>query len=183
MFCEKEYFMEKINNMFDCKMPVDIMYKILFEMNRFYDKNFTLEVQNWQKENKVIFNQNQRNILRKYYYYSNPKYLQLLGLEDFPVISSSDEDRKIIEKECTSRIKKYGKEKIIGSIKQKYMELEEERYTDYSKQWLSYYNDKRKNSLWSAIFIEVNQEDFSKNNYNIEYLYQLISNTYEKLEN
>ena len=55
----------------------EILLSILFEMGRYFDKQLTHEIQQTQKQINKIFNQNERKLIRQYYYYNRKEILRL----------------------------------------------------------------------------------------------------------
>ena len=79
--------LEQLKEKVGIQISEDLLYRILFEMNRYFDKDLTLEIQKTQKQLGRVFNQKERNLLRKYYYYGMPLCLEQLGIEKFNLIS------------------------------------------------------------------------------------------------
>lgn len=173
-----------LKNKLNIKIEDDLLLRILFEMNRFFDKNFTKEIKLYQKKINKIFNQNERNIIRKYYYYNIPCILESIGLSNFPTISFTEEECKNVYSDCLKRLETYNEEKILFSIIERKNNMETGIIVNNSGTWLNYYRNKiDKNFSYSLFILTIDQLDFQKNNYNINSYCSLISNLYDELEN
>lgn len=174
----------KIKTDYKLEINDDLLLRILFEMNRYFDKDFTNKIQVKQKKLNRVFNQKERNILRKYYYYKMDVVLKELEIDSFDSIVYNDDDINFILDEIVKRCETYGEEKIISSIKERKNNFESNNLVDNSEKWLEYYEEKRKRNFDYSVFIlSINQEDFKHNNYNIDYYFDIISSMYDKLEN
>ena len=111
--------LEQLKEKVGIQISEDLLYRILFEMNRYFDKDLTLEIQKTQKQLGRVFNQKERNVLRKYYYYGMPLCLEQLGIEKFNLISFTSEESDHILQETLYRIETYGEDMIISSIKER----------------------------------------------------------------
>ena len=162
----------------------NLLVIILFEMGRYFDKHFVHEIKKYQQQNNRIFNQNERNLLRHYYYYQNADILAKLDIPNFSTISYDDNDLIYILNDCINRCDVYGSQKIICSIKERQHNQENRVIDDNSAEWLSYYNQKvRKKYKYSSFILNIDQSDFAKNNYSINHYCNVISNMYNDLEN
>lgn len=117
---------KKILDLLDCQIDDSLLYSILFEMNRYFDKDLTNTFQEVQKKYNRVFNQKERNILRKYFYYKQQSALKLVEINEFPSITYNNKDVEYIINECISRCETYGNEKIINSIKERKNNVENE---------------------------------------------------------
>lgn len=162
----------------------DLLYRILFEMNRYFDKQLTDAIQKCQKKYFRVFNQKERNMLRKYFYYKMPIVLESLNIDDFDSITYSLKDSKIILEECLKRIKTYGKDNIVASFKERKKNFDFNKITDNSEEWLMYYDKKRsKNFNYSLFILTITQDLFKNYNYNVNSFCEIIASIYDKLEN
>lgn len=162
----------------------DLLYRILFEMNRYFDKQLTDAIQKCQKKYFRVFNQKERNMLRKYFYYKMPIVLESLNIDDFDSITYSLKDSKIILEECLKRIKTYGKDNIVASFKERKKNFDLNKITDNSEEWLMYYDKKRsKNFNYSLFILTITQDLFKNYNYNVNSFCEIIASIYDKLEN
>lgn len=174
------FIKELLNN----NISDDLLIRILFEMGRYFDKQFVKEIQATQKKIKRIFNQNERNLLRLYYYYQNEKIINEIGITDFKSIQYDDNDVINILHDCITRCEKYNSDKILSSIKERQYNQENEIIVNYSDDWLSYYYKKvKENYKYSSFILNIDQNDFQKNNYSINHYYEIISSIYADLEN
>ena len=176
--------LETIQQKLSIQIPEKILLKILFEMNKFFEKELTEEIQNSQKKNKIVFNSIQRRILRKHFYYSDKLQNDELDIQ-FPHIKPTIEDKETISNESLARIEKYDSEKILNSIITRYNNLlSGAEIMDNQEQWLNYYNNKREhNSDYSLFVLKIDQAQFVNCKYNINGIFQIIANAYAKLEN
>lgn len=179
-----EQLVNEIKKIINFDIDDSILKSILFDMCRYFDKNFVLDLKMYQDKENIKFNQNQRIQLRKYYYYGEQKYLDFIGITKFPRIHYNDSDVNIVANDFLQRIKIYDKNKIISSLIERFKEVEQKDIRDNSKKWLNYYNNKRNNLFDYSLFIlRIDQNDFAKNNYSLDYYYKLINVTYDHLEN
>ncbi len=162
----------------------NLLVLILFEMGRYFDREFVEEIKRYQQQSGRIFNQNERNLLRQYYYYKNDVVLAKIGISGFGSIVYTDSDVVAILDDCTSRCNTYGSDKIISSIKERQFNQENDIIGDNSNQWLSYYQDKvREKYKYSAFILNIDQADFEQHNYSIDAYCNIISSIYAELEN
>lgn len=173
----------EISSLFNNEIESNLLFNILFDMFRYYDKEFTLAIQKWQKENNRVLNQNERNQLRKYFYYGSLKYLDALKIEKFDQIKPFEEEKIIIIKEFEHRINTYEKDKIIESINTRYLNLKSEIITDNSERWMKYYKEKQNKYKYAGFIFVINQAFFKSNNYSIQKILDIICKTYDDIEN
>ena len=153
------FIKELLNN----NISDDLLIRILFEMGRYFDKQFVKEIQATQKKIKRIFNQNERNLLRLYYYYQNEKIINEIGITDFKSIQYDDNDVINILHDCITRCEKYNSDKILSSIKERQYNQENEIIVNYSDDWLSYYYKKvKENYKYSSFILNIDQMTFKK---------------------
>lgn len=181
MQCDKLY---ELKSIIGIEVSEDLLYRILFEMNRYFDKQLTDVIQKYQKKYARVFNQKERNLLRKYFYYEMPIILENLKIETFDSIEYSLEETNIILEECLKRIETYGKDKIVSSFIERKNNFELNKIIDNSEEWLSYYDEKRNDKFDCSLFIlTITQELFEKHDYSINNFCEIISSIYDKLEN
>lgn len=167
------YFPEVIEN--------NSLYNILFEMNRYFDKQFVILLHN---NNTLKLNQNERNILRKYYYYGISNLLSLINIDYFPQYNATDKDKNIILDSFLERCETYGKTKIVNSVLERYSLIKKGKVTDYSKDWLAWFYKKREKLFDFSLFIyDYDQKEFEKDNYEIQEILKTIADIYDHLEN
>ena len=123
----------KIKTEYNLEINDDLLLRILFDMNRYFDKDFTNKIQFKQKKLNRVFNQKERNILRKYYYYKMDIVLEELEIDSFPSIVYNDSDIDFILNELEKRCETYGVEKIISSIKERKNNFESNNLVDNSE--------------------------------------------------
>ena len=92
-----------------------LLILILFDMFRYFDKGFIEDLNLYQNDQHIKFNQNQRFQLRKYYYYGEQKYLDYLGIAKFPRVHYSNSDVIEVTNDFLKRIENdAGRDKIQG---------------------------------------------------------------------
>lgn len=169
--------------LFPEKIETNSFFNILFEMNRYFDKQFVILLHNTSEEN-LRLNQNERNLLRKYYYYGVKDWLSLINLSNFPQYTASEDDKTNVLDSFLTRCETYDKEKIINSVIERYTLIREKKVTDNSKAWLKWFNEKRNvNSDFSLFVYDYEQKDFINDNYNVSKILETIADIYDHLEN
>lgn len=176
----------EIKNKLEIDIDIESLLHILFDINRYFDRELTKTIRQQQKKDKRIFNSTERKKIRNYYYHKNNILLNELGILSFPSICYEKKDINIVISNTKKRLKVYDEAKILNSIKERYNNLVKHQKTStfYTKDWLDYYNKKR-NKLFefSCFFLRIDNKDFSFNKSNETYLYDIIKKTYNKLEN
>lgn len=173
-----------IKDMLKVNISDTLLLSILFEMGRYFDKQFTQDIQKTQKNIKRIFNQSERNLLRKYFYYQDNQVLSLLDITGFNKMIYTNEDVTKILSDCIERCKTYDSNKIVSSIKQRQFNIENHILVNNSEEWLKYYREKiSKRYKYSSFFLNIDQSDYVLNNYSINQYYHIIASMYENLEN
>lgn len=164
----------------------ELLIRILFDINRFFDKKLTNIIKQEQKRQGRIFNSIDRKALRNYYYYENREVLDTINVPSFTSIVFSKEDVENVILDTNNRLQTYDPNKILSSIKERFKNLTlfKNSSISHGKEWLDYYEKKRSQKFGYSIFIlNINNNDFRKHDFSEKYLYNLIQNTYEKLEN
>lgn len=178
--------LNEIKNLIKADIPEEYLIKILFDINRYFDKTVTLAYQRVQKDLNCVFNSVERKALRTYFYYQVEEVIANVNVNHFPTIVYTENDMDTVIDDTIGRIKKYDSKKIIDSIKERYSNLIQHKNSSIShmSEWLEYYNKKREQLFdYSSFILRITETDFRKNNFNINYLYDIIKNTYLKLEN
>lgn len=174
----------EINDKIGFNIDKDILLRILFEMNRFKDKDFTRCIQEKQKMLNRVFNRNERTLLREYYYLGNSDILVKLNIETFYQVTIIEEEAIIILKSTLEKIAQYKEEQIISSIVEKFKNFQEKNLSNLSNDWLKHYGKKVKKQYEFSLFVmEIDQKDFENNNYSLDYYYKIVRNIYDRLEN
>lgn len=170
-----------IKSKFSFNIENSVLFDILFEMHRYFDKNFVYQL---HKDN-LILKQDYRNNLRLYFYYGDNRYIKNIEDISFPRYTATVEDRQKIIDSFLYRCDKYGEKKIINSIEKKYKILAGGRMKeDFSTEWLEYYNKKRnKKSEFSLFIFDYSQQDFIRDNYSVNKILNTIADIYDRLEN
>jgi DNA modification methylase len=168
---------------FSTKIEESYLFNILFEMNRYFDKQFVLLLHT-TKNTSSRLNQNERNLLRKYYYYGISDWLSILNISNFPKYSATENDKLNVLNSFIERCNIYDKEKIISSVEERYNLLKEKKVLDNSAKWLNWFNEKRKtNSKYSLFVYDFEQADFEKCNFEVNNILKTIAEIYDELEN
>lgn len=158
--------------------------KVLFDMNRYFDKEFTEEISKYQNKNEIKFNTYQRGLIRKYYYYGENKYINQLPIKQFSQIRYDQEDIVAVLEDFNHRIKTYDKNKIFGSLNKRIKEaFYSNGLVDNSAKWLEFYYNKNQKYDFGAIIIKVNQQLFDEIEQNENSLFEYIKIMYDKLQN
>ena len=169
--------------LFPEKIETNSFFNILFEMNRYFDKQFVILLHNDSEEN-LRLNQNERNLLRKYYYYGVEDWLSLINVSNFPQYAASEDDKTNVLDSFLTRCETYDKEKIVNSVIERYTLIKEKKVTDNSKVWLKWFDEKRNsNSDFSLFVYDYEQKDFINDNYNVSKILETIADIYDHLEN
>lgn len=178
--------LETIKEKLKIEISDDTLIEILFDINRFFDKNFTKELKAAQKRQDKVLNSIERKILRTYYYYKRYDKPYESIIEGFPSIVFTSNDLNTVIQDTLNRLSQYNPEKILDSIKERYKNLISSNSASISHmhEWLEYYNKKRHSlSDYSMFLLRIDNEDFIKHDSSLEYIYELIRNTYSRLEN
>lgn len=178
-------YLKELYNQLSIEIPEDTLFRILFEMNKYFEREFTESVQNCQKMTGRVFNAIQRRALRRYFYYKIDSVLKDIELDKFASITFTDKEKTDVIMQVINRLSIYDPEKILNSIVKRYENLKTgAEVTDNVEEWLSYYNSKREQEFdYSLIVLRINQNDFSENGYDPFYLYKQIASSYSLLEN
>ena len=168
---------EKLNNK---EIDNNLLICILFEMNRYFDKNFVSEIKKVQKENKVVFDSIERKSLRKRYYYG--KFITEPSKYAINHISYTNEDLDAILIDVEHRLNTYDESKILMSIEERAKTLNISSNNN-NKKWLKEYKALNSESKYSLLELRVNQELFTNNKYSSQFIFDFIAKTYMTLEN
>ena len=182
----KNKYLDLIKNKLKLEIDNKVLIRILFDINRYFDKNLTISFQSEQKRNDRIFNSVERKALRNFFYHGHIEDLANINLESFPEIKYTQNDVDIVCKNTLKRLEDYDPEKILNSIKQRFNNLVKYKKSSISfrNEWLEFYNQKRTNLFEYSVFIlRIDNKDFELHNHDESYIYRMISSTYEKLEN
>lgn len=156
------------------------LFNILFEMNRYFDKQF---ISLLRKENKV-FNQYERNYLRKYYYYGIDEVLKESKIGSFQQYFANENDKLNVLNSFLDRCGKYDQQKIIKSIIKRKKILSSQLIDDNCKLWLNWYRTKRQKPFDFSLFIfDYSQKEFINDNFDVNNILKVIADIYNHLEN
>ena len=168
---------------FSQKIETPRFFNILFEMNRYFDRQFVRSL-HLQLKNKSKINQNERNLLRKYYYYGVGEWLNSVNITYFPQYQATENDKNNVLDSFLTRCETYDKDKIINSVIERYSLLKEKKVLDNSKQWIDWFNKKREQKFDFSLFIyDYSQSDFEADEYSVEAIFRTIADIYDRLEN
>ncbi|OQB69561.1 MAG: DNA methylase [Spirochaetes bacterium ADurb.Bin133] len=160
-------------------IPQNTFFSILFEMNRYFDKSFV----QWIREKNLKLTQDERNALRKYFYYGDKKFLAEAGVKTFPQYVATEEDKCQVLISFDTRTKKYDAKKIIKSIQKRYQLLHSKNMHDNSEVWLNWYEQKREKFAYSLFVFEYSMSDFIADNFSIDNILKTIQDSYARIEN
>ena len=104
---------EKLNNDIDDKL----LACILFEMNRYFDKQFVTEIKRVQKENGIVFDFVNRKELRKAYYYGD--FIVEKPAYHINHIAYTNDDLNAVLLDVENRLNTYDEDKILMSINER----------------------------------------------------------------
>lgn len=160
----------------------DLLIRTLFEMNRYYDKNFKFYFADYKKRYGNTLNSFQRKILRNYYYYGYDDLLEELHIEEFPKLEVIPKDVEEINQLTLEKLASNNSPKIIHSIYSKVAEINKYNQEKINaSQWLNQYYDER---YYRYISIKIDQSFI--NNYQEQYfskLLEIIHYAYDHLYN
>ncbi len=60
-------YLKELYDQLPIEIPEDTLFRILFEMNKYFEREFTESVQKCQKRTGRVFNAVQRRALRRYF--------------------------------------------------------------------------------------------------------------------
>lgn len=179
-------FLTEIKNLLKIEIDDKTLTNILFDINRYFDKDLTSAFKSEQKKTGRIFNSVERKSLRNYFYHGEESDLKENNLEYFPRAIFDKNDIKTVCENTLQRLTDYDPDKILNSIKQRFSNLVIHRRSSisYKDEWLNYYNEKRARLFdFSTFILRVSNDDFKSHNYQENYIFDLIATTYSKLEN
>ena len=161
----------------------DQVYNLLFDVTRYYDKKFVSSLKITQ-ENGKKFNRYERENLRKYYYHGEVWNKENISPEYKFRYKKSTKDKKRILNYFDRLIDKYDQEKIVNSLRERYLSiytLNEEKKN--CQKWLDFYYKKNKKYEMSSLIINFNDQIFKENGENLSFFYNYIDELYDKLQN
>lgn len=167
---------EKLDNNIDD----NLLICILFEMNRYFDKQFVTEIKSVQKENGIVFDFVNRKELRKAYYYGD--FIVEKPAYHINHITYTDDDLNAVLLDVENRLNTYDEDKILMSINERAKTLNTSSETE-DKQWLKEYKVFNNNSKYSLLELRVDQDWFAQHDYNVQFIFDFIAKTYMALEN
>ena len=175
-------YFTQVKKLVDIDIADDVLIHVVFEMNRYFDKEFTKKIKEIQKEKDIVLDTPSRKMLRKAFYYGS--LFEVDSPYDISGIIYTDEDVEKVFEDCLNRLNTYDSEKIVKSMKQKINDLKNNVDSNSNvKEWLSNYDIRRKNKLYSFVSIKLNQELFEKSGYDENIIQEFILKTYKSLEN
>lgn len=175
-------YFEKVKNITQLNIPDDLLVAIVFEMSRFYDKEYTAEIKKIQKKNSIVLDTPSRKVLRRKYYYSN--FCHEVSNYCIGTFSTTKKEIEKAFKDCYERLNTYDSNKIIKSMKTRLEDLENNVDINcYMDSWLQHYDSRRAKKQYSFLAIRLDQDIFAASDYDEEILIKFISKTYTSLEN
>ena len=163
-------------------IETNIFLNILFEMNRYFDKQFVILIHS--EKTGLKLNQSERNLLRRYFYYGVAEWLAILHIPSFPQYDATDDDKTKVLESFIERCNTYGKEKIVNSVQERYMLVKEKSISNNSALWLDWFNKKRNaNSDFSLFVYDYAQSDFENDGFSEKKIFETIADIYDRLEN
>ena len=163
-------------------IPTQTLIMILFEMNRYYDKDLKTHFKNYKNNSGITLDTFQRKTLRLYYYYGDDKFLTTAGIKEFPTVDYKKEDITLIDQLTIEKLSLPTKNKIIKSINSRYKEITTDiDNIQKSEYWLKKYKEKYNNG-YDFISYSINQEIIEQENYfdkilqDINYIYKELNN-------
>lgn len=164
------------------EIPTQTLIMILFEMNRYYDRNLKIHFKNYKNTTGITLDTFQRKTLRLYYYYGDGKFLTMARIKEFPIANYKSDDINLIDKLTIEKLKLSAKNKIIKSINSRYKEIIANvgniRKSEY---WLKKYKEKY-NVGYDFISYSINKEMIEQTDYfdkilkDINYIYEELNN-------
>ena len=137
-------YLEEVKKIIKIDVPDELLISVVFEMSRFADRKYTLEVKRLQKEANVVFDTPTRKALRRIFYYGK---IVSHGLSSYNIRKydyNNEEINRAFE-DFYHRLKTYDSEKIVESMKRRIADLKANTNSDDNMQiWLNEYEKKRK---------------------------------------
>lgn len=175
-------YFKKVKNILNLQISDDLLKCIVFEMSRYFDKSFIVELKRIQKENEIIFDTPSRKMLRMKYYYGT--IYPIKAKFEISSFSYSKNDVENTFEDCYNRLNTYNPKSIIESMKKKVLDLESNNVGDTNmKAWLDYYNSKISKKSYSFASFLLTQDYFENHNYDENLLFDFINKSYDGLEN
>lgn len=168
--------LNEIKKLMPTNIEENLLISAIFDVSRKYDNLFVKELKSIKKEYGITIDSIERNYLRKAYYYRLPNKYNLK-------FDYNDEQLNEVLEDFTKRLKNYDSYVIISSLKKRIDDTGSDRVKNNTKEWLNYYNEKRKKWNYSLIIIKIDQMLFDKIDRDFDRLTSFISNTYKDLEN
>lgn len=174
-------FFKETKNIINKDIDDKLLTLLVFDISRYFDKKFTLNLQKLQKNNNKVYNLSDRQKIRKEFYYSSSNLVTIkYNIES---LSYTKEDVECVFKDFYSRLETYDQEKIIESLAERLENIKNDNNSDmHMEDWFNYFN-KKNHSLYSNVTIRINQDIFKECNYDEKIITNHIINTYKDLEN
>lgn len=169
-----------LKEIIDLNCDENTLILILFDMNRYFDKELKYEYKKVQKKTGRVFNSFERKILRDYYYYRRIESLKVIEVDDFVKMSFTEEQKCEVIEMTLNRINKYGSDKIVNSIKKRYTDLSKDFKDIKNKSsWLKWYADKNFGDKTNLVIINLDNKIIESK---ID-VFRLLRNMYTSLNN
>jgi len=173
-------------NQYIKKLDLDIseenFIRVLFDVFKFADKELTNLIGDYQKKTTRVYDSSERKKLRKRFYYGNTNLINFKEFDDFVVFKYDEIAKKSLWEQFHFRLKNYDEQSILLSIKTR-INLLSASNNDLgkAKEWINYYQEKHKNTPYSAIIIKFNTNIYEQ--LNGDALNQLFQQSFDNLVN
>jgi DNA modification methylase len=156
--------------------------KVLFEMSKYKDKQFTQEFRMFQKSNSLRIDSYNKNVIRKAFYYDEyAKVIEKDYTGKLPKLEYNNIDLQNVLDYFSEKIQSNREQKIIQSIIKRITELETDNNEIFrSKSWLNNYEHKYEYSNITLKYDLKNKNDLDDT---LNELSAFISEAYKKLDN
>ena len=172
--------LNKTKSKFDIQINDSILFDLLFETHRYFDKQFVELLHH----DEIVLKQDYRDRLRLYFYYGSKSLIEDIVDIPFHRYQATVEDKAFVLNSFLYRCEKYDEKKIVYSIEEKYTQIINNSTEDNYSKWLDYYEQKRQsNSDFSLFVMNYSMEDYVKDNYDINQILNRIAKIYDRLEN
>lgn len=156
--------------------------KVLFEMSKYKDKQFTQEFRMFQKSNSLRIDSYNKNVIRKAFYYDEyAKVIEKDYTGKLPKLEYNNIDLQNVLDYFSEKIQSNREQKIVQSIIKRITELETDNNEIFrSKSWLNNYEHKYEYSNITLKYDLKNKNDLDDT---LNELSAFISEAYKKLDN
>lgn len=175
-------YFDKVKQIVNINIPDELLMDLVFEMSRYFDKDYTRAVQQIQKKEDIVVDSPTRKILRKKYYYGDAFSLPVPYTITKYIYTQDDIEKAF--KDCYERLNSYDPNKIIESMKKRVDDLKNNIGCDENMEvWLKNYDKRRSNKKYSFAALRLNQELFASIGFDEKAITDFIFHSYDGLEN